>query len=82
MKIIKQTTALGLLLACSASINVVLAASQYQLQDMQAQTNKDNKTEIRLKFNSPVKTPKGFALTDPPRLVFDFPNRNQSRESP
>ena len=81
MKIIKQTTALGLLLACSASINVVLAASQYQLQDMQAQTNKDNKTEVRLKFNSPVKTPKGFVLTDPPRLVFDFPKTEINPDS-
>jgi type IV pilus assembly protein PilQ len=48
---------------------------------MQAQTNKDNKTEIRLKFNSPVKTPKGFALTDPPRLVFDFPKTEINPES-
>jgi type IV pilus assembly protein PilQ len=48
---------------------------------MQAQTNKDNKTEIRLKFNSPVKTPKGFSLTDPPRLVFDFPKTEINPES-
>lgn len=72
MKTIKQTAALVVLMSSVMAVSHVLAAN-HQLQGMTAQAGSQNKTEVRLKFNSPVTLPKGFALENPPRLVFDFP---------
>ncbi|MBU0654777.1 MAG: type IV pilus secretin PilQ [Gammaproteobacteria bacterium] len=80
MKTIKQTVALIVLMSSVSAMNYVLAGGQ-QLQGMTAQAAGQNKTQVRLTFNSPVNIPKGFVLEDPPRLVFDFPGTEISPDS-
>ena len=80
MKTIKQTVALLMLVSSVSAMNYVLAAGQ-QLKGMTAQAAGQNKTEIRLQFNSPVTIPKGFVLENPPRLVFDFPSTEITPDS-
>lgn len=73
MKTIKNAVAMALLLSSASAATVLLAAGGHRLQEVTASAKEANKTEIRLQFDSPVTLPKGNALDNPPRLVFDFP---------
>ncbi|WP_020559976.1 type IV pilus secretin PilQ [Thiofilum flexile] len=70
MKTIKQLYLVAVMAAVLGSTSPVLAAAN-QLQAVQASLA-GGKTELSLQFNTPINTPQGFMMDNPPRLVFDF----------
>lgn len=72
MKTMKQLYLVAVMAAVLGSTSPVLAAPN-QLQAVQASLV-GGKTELSLQFNTPIATPQGFVMDNPPRLVFDFPD--------
>ncbi|EIJ33978.1 type IV pilus secretin PilQ [Thiothrix nivea] len=80
MKTIRQSVALAIMIACIPTSSLVMAADK-QLQNIAVQAVGNNKTQIQLKFNTPVELPKGFVMENPSRIVFDFPATEVSPNS-
>lgn len=72
MKTIKYAARVAILLSTVSVSSLVLAAGHH-LQSVTAKPGSNDRTEVRLQFDSPVTVPKGMVLDNPPRLVFDFP---------
>ena len=72
MKIIKQTP-IQSVLAATLLLYGPLALAGAQLNNISINEAAAGKVEVMLNFSEPVTPPKGFTMTNPSRLVFDFP---------
>lgn len=72
MKIIKQTP-IQSVLAAALLLYAPLSLAASKLNNISINEASGGKVEVMLSFSEPVTAPKGFSMTNPSRLVFDFP---------
>ncbi len=62
-----------ILISLFCCTNIACAADQIFLKNIQTRTLPGNKAQILLEFSEPPPNPVGFAISEPAKMVFDFP---------